>query len=100
MVALIFYCLLIYGFVIAIQPIINLLLLFIKESWKKHQEWDRRRAKRFMDAYHRGTPGGNYEYYDPDKDKETWDTELLEADYDQDKYDDPFYIGDDNEKKH
>ena len=45
-----------------------------------------------MDAYHRGE--GNYEYYDPDK--PVWNIEVMNADYDQDKYDDPFYIPDDD----
>tara|TARA_R100000458_G_scaffold50256_1_gene50332 strand:+ start:310 stop:603 length:294 start_codon:yes stop_codon:yes gene_type:complete len=97
MVAIMFYSLLAYGLAIAIKPFIDELLLFIRNTWDMYQEWDKKRIKRFMDAYHRGE--GNYEYYDPDKDKEIWDKELMEADYEQDKYDDPFYIEDDNKKE-
>ena len=91
MIALIFYCLIIYGFVVAIQPLIIMILTFIRDTWDKYQEWDKKRIKNWMDAYHRGE--GNYEYYDPDK--PTWNKELMDADYDQDKYDDPFYIEED-----
>lgn len=101
MIALIFYCFIIYGFVVAIQPIINIILLFIRDTWDKYIEWDKKRIKTWMDAYHRGTPGGNYEYYDPDKSIEEediphiWNEELIKADYD--KYDDPFYIQEDKD---
>ena len=94
MIALIFYALLAYGIAIAIKPLIDIMLLFNRDTWDKHQEWDKKKIKNWMDAYHRGTPGGNYEYYDSDK--PTWDEDLMKADYD--KYDDPFYIGDDDEK--
>ena len=93
MLTIIFYSLLIFGLVIAINPLINLLLLFIRDTWDKYIEWDKKRIKTWMDAYHRGE--GNYEHYDPDK--PTWNKELMEADYD--KYDDPFYIGDNDEEK-
>jgi hypothetical protein len=102
MLTIIFYSLLIFGLVIAINPLINLLLLFIRDTWDKYIEWDKKRIHNWMDAYHRGE--GNYEYYDPDKPIEeediphVWNEELLRADYD--KYDDPFYIGDDDEEKH
>jgi len=88
MLTIMFYGLLIYGLVIAINPLINILLLFIRDTWDKYIEWDKRRIKIWMDAYHRGE--GNYEHHDPDK--PTWDEDLMNADYDQDKYDDPFYI--------
>ena len=91
MVELMFYSLLLYGILIAVEPIINIILTFIRDTWDKHQEWSKKREKRFMDAYHRGE--GNYEYYDPDK--PTWNKEIMDADYDQDKWDDPFYIEED-----
>ena len=93
MLTIMFYGLLIYGLVIAINPLINILLLFIRDTWDKYIEWDKKRIKNWMDAYHRGED--NYEHYDPD----TWNKEIMKADYpDYDKYDDPFYIGDDEEE--
>ena len=100
MLNIIFYILLLFGFILVMSPIINILLSFIRDTLilsknfakigiNKAVKWDKKRIKRRMDAYHRGE--GNYEYYDPDK--PTWDEDLIKADYD--KYDDPFYIPDD-----
>ena len=95
MIDLIFYSLLAYGLVMAVKPLINLILVFIRDTWDKQQEWNKNRTKNWMDAYHRGE--GNYEHYDPDK--PTWNKELMEADYDQDKWDDPFYIEESKDEK-
>ena len=46
MIALIFYCLIIYGFVVAIQPLIIMILTFIRDTWDKYQEWDKKRIKK------------------------------------------------------
>lgn len=89
LIEIIFYFLVIIGLTASITPLINNILLFIRDTWDKYQEWDKKRITNWMDAYHRGE--GNYEYYDPDK--PTWDEDLIKADYD--KYDDPFYIPDD-----
>ena len=94
MISIVFYGLLIYGIIIAITPLIDILVFYIKDTWYKCIEGDKKRIKNWMDAYHRGE--GNYEYYDPDK--PVWNEELMMADYD--KYDDPFYIGDNNEEEH
>ena len=93
MIAIMFYSFMIYGLILAIEPIIKVVLVFIRDTWDKQQEWDKQRIKRWMDAYHRGE--GNYEHYDPDK--PTWDEDLMKADYD--KYDDPFYVGDNDDKR-
>ena len=103
MLNIIFYILLLFGFILVMSPIINILLSFIRDTLilsknfakigiNKAVKWDKKRIKRRMDAYHRGE--GNYEYYDPDK--PVWNIEVMNADYDQDKYDDPFYIPDDD----
>ena len=105
MLTIIFYSLLIFGLVIAINPLINLLLLFIRDTWDKYIEWDKKRIKTWMDAYHRGE---TYDYKNTthiwipeDNEDDEWDEELLKADYfyPEDKYDDPFYIGDNDEEK-
>ena len=87
LIEIIFYFLVIIGLTASITPLINNILLFIRDTWDKYQEWDKKRVTNWMDAYHRGE--GNYEHYDPDK--HVWNEELMRADYD--KYDDPFYIG-------
>ena len=96
MIELIFYCMLIYGFIVAIEPIILIILTFIRDTWDKYKELDKKRIKNWMDAYHKGE--GNYEHQESN---DAFDKDLMEADYpDYDKYDDPFYTGDNNEKKH
>ena len=98
MINMIFYILVVFGFILAISPIINIILLFIRDTLDLSKnftktglmalvKWDTKRIKNWMDAYHRGE--GNYECHDPD----TWNKEIMKADYD--KYDDPFYIPDD-----
>ena len=104
MIVIIFYSLMIVGFVMAIKPIIMMILTFIRDTivkskeisrdkWHDLGELDRKRIKYWTDAYHRGE--GNYEHHDPD---DIRDKEMMKTDYD--KYDDPFYIGDNDEKKH
>ena len=54
MIALIFYTLLAYGIAMAIKPLIDMILLFIRDTWDKYQELDKKRINNWMDAYRRG----------------------------------------------
>ena len=95
MISIVFYSLTIVGIVIAVKPLIDLFLTFIRDTWDKYQEWDKIRIKNWMDAYHRGED--NYEFYDTDESESIWrgnfiNKDMIKADYPCDKYDDPFYI--------
>ena len=65
MVKLLFYSMLYYGLFIAFKPSFIAIKDVLKSLWNSFVEWDKKRIKNRMDAYHRGE--GNYEYYNPDK---------------------------------